>query len=140
MTHKALCAILLCSNLVACAVDTATVPLQSEQAIRDSFANAQLRYKEKMAPIAQHLVKVCAPMTNPEYLRCIAEQRAAIDDVNIYPDSETLKDERRLLEQALLSGKIDRKQFRSAMEAARARADALRLSDDIQQGRYSGRY
>lgn len=130
----------LASSLLAC-VETPMIPQASQQQpIENRYAQAQRLYKQKLAPLAQYFAKTCAPMPDDEYLRCIDAKRGEIEALSIYPESAAVASQRRLLEQRLLSGVINRKQFRAGLEQIHADEEARQLQRDFAEGVYHGRY
>lgn len=126
-----------------CAFDgslTSAQHLERKQAIEQRYAQAKEAYKQKMAPIAQYMATVCAPMEDKAYVECINAKRGAIKALSIYPENATTREQRIALEKQLIDKRIDRKQFRAELEALKERYNAVRLEQDISAGVYSGQY
>lgn len=125
--------------LAACAA-TAPVPPADQQQIRARYERARDEYRQKMAPLAQYFVKTCSPLPDPDYLACIERKREEIAELSIYPETADIVSRRQILEQQLLQGQIDRKQFRASLESLRLDYEAAQLQRDLASGRYNGRY
>lgn len=126
-----------------CALDGSLTPtqhLERKKAIEQRYAEAKEAYKQKMAPIAQYIVTVCAPMDDKAYIKCINGKRGAIKALSIYPENAATREQRIELEKRLIDKRIDRKQFRAELEALKDRYNAARLEQDISAGVYSGQY
>jgi hypothetical protein len=108
--------------------------------IKERYAQAQVLYKQKMAPIAHYLAEVCGPKPDSEYIDCINAKRKEINTLSIYPENQDGRRQRLEVEKQLLDKKIDRKQFRAKLEEIKAKSDAERLRRDIDAGIYSGQY
>lgn len=126
-----------------CAFDGSLTQAQffeRKQAIEQRYAEALTLYRQKMAPIAQYIVSVCAPMEDKAYVDCINGKRGAIKALSIYPENAVTREQRIAFEKQLIDKQIDRKRFRSELEALRERYNAARLEQDVNAGVYSGQY
>lgn len=133
-------ALLLLSLLMTACASPMTTQDNNQQQIHARYQQARLMYQNNMAPMAQHFIKTCSPLSDPEYLDCINGKRGEIAVINIYPETAAAGEQRLKLEKMLLNGDIDRKQFRHQLEALKANDDARQLELDVTSGHYSGRY
>ena len=134
---------LLALSQHGCAFDgslTQAQYLERKQTIEQRYAQAKESYQQKMAPIAQYIVTVCVPMEDKAYVECINGKRSTIKTLSIYPENAATREQRIALERQLIDKRIDRKQFRAALEALKERYNAARLEQDISAGVYSGQY
>lgn len=128
------------SLLVGCAGSSATLESDGSKLVASRYRQAREAYIQHMAPLAQYFVKTCSPLADRDYLDCINNKRSEIAALSIYPERPETAQQRQILEQRLLNGEIDRKQFRSQLEAIKGEDENAQLARDLASGVYSGRY
>lgn len=126
--------------LTACASVSNNLEADRQLQIQSRYQQARANYRQQMAPLADYFVKTCGPLPDRDYLACINSKRNEIAALSIYPEQPATASRRLALENQLLTGQIDRKQFRSQLEAQKTDDETAQLNRDIANGAYSGRY
>ena len=117
---------------------------EQQQTISARYNQAIAKWNEKKEPINEHIINICGPKEDKEYISCINEKNNEFIAASFFPDIATkMFNARKEFEQQLVRKEITRKEFKENATKLRdyfVEQGLYRVRSDVKAGIYTGKY